>query len=272
MDQQPCWRARDVVTSPRRRGRRDNGLDASAFRALRDVDPRVGEHLLDVLRDGGVAAYLDPTSDVDAFTRSIALPSPPSDRLYVDRSMTAEASALIQDYDLDCGESDSQHPHGPSAPGVGAVASSGVAGGTPQSNTPSNADETQWRELIATYEADHGRLGDTLTDDFDQAAQLRAAERDAAGRAAIAAEDAAEEEHYEPPPPPPLPILSRSAAYALVLLGGGVLLLIAPGVVGLSGDLGFVLGVLGIASGVAMLVWGMREGPQFENPDDGAIV
>jgi len=260
------------VTTPRRRGRRDNGLDAPAFRALRDVDPRVGEHLLDVLRDGGVAAYLDPTSDVDAVTRSIALPSPPSDRLYVDRSQTAEANALILEYDLDSDESDAGHCAGRAASGMGPKSSSGTGAGSAQSNPPSSVEEAQWRELIAAYEADHGRLGDTLTDDFDATAQQRAAEWEAAGRAAVEAEEAAQEEHYEPPPPPPLPVLSRAAAYALILLAGGVLLLVAPGLLGLSGELGFVIGVLGIASGVGMLVWRMREGPQFEDPDDGAIV
>ena len=37
------------MTSRRGRGRRDNGLDAALWSPLRDVDPRVGEHLLDVL-------------------------------------------------------------------------------------------------------------------------------------------------------------------------------------------------------------------------------
>lgn len=243
-------------------------MDASGFRALRDVDPRVGEHLLDVLRESEIAAYLDPTSDVDAVTRSIALPSPPSDRLFVDRTRTAEAHALIRDYDIDADESDGSDSAMPVTSGAGAAISTAAPGGPAASST----DDAQWRELVAAYEADHGRLGDTLTHDFDEAAQQRAAERDAAGRAAIEAEEAADEEHYEPPPPPPLPVLSRSAAYALVLLAGGALLLIAPGLLGLSGELGFVFGVLGIACGVGMLVWRMREGPRFDDPDDGAIV
>lgn len=262
------------MTPSRRRGRRDNGLDASTFRALRDVDPRVGEHLLDVLAAAGIAAYLDPTSDVDTVTRSITLPSPPSDRLYVDRSLAADASTLIASFDSDHGhDSDSGDPDGIDSAGVRASGTSAVpSSGGSIGSAPSSADDAQWRELIAAYEADHGRLGDTLTDDFDQAAELRAAEREAAGQAALEAAELAEEEHYEPPPPPPLPVLSRAAVYALVLLTGGALLLIAPGVLGLGADLGFVLGVLGIASGVGMLVWRMREGPQFDNPDDGAIV
>ncbi|MBA3338209.1 MAG: hypothetical protein H0T54_00360 [Geodermatophilaceae bacterium] len=262
------------MTSPRRRGRRDNGLDAVAFRPLRDVDPRVGEHLLDVLREAGIAAYLDPTSDVDAVTRSIALPSPPSDRLHVDRSQTDVAVALLHDYDdLDSDDPDSdigRRRHDGAAISSSATA---LAADPSTSSLPSSpADDAQWSEFVAAYEADHGRLGDTLTDDFDQAARLQAAARAAAARAALAAEDAADEEHYEPPLPPPLPILSKATAYALVLLIGGALLLVAPGLLRLSGQLGFVFGVLGIASGVGMLVWRMREGPQYEDPDDGAIV
>ncbi|MDQ4038609.1 MAG: hypothetical protein M3313_09750 [Actinomycetota bacterium] len=255
------------MTSSRRRGRRDNGLDALSFRALRDVDPRVGEHLLDLMRDAGIAAYLDPTSDVDIVTRSIALPSPPSDRLYVDRSMTIEANSLVQD--LDAEDHDLPQSDPTRTPDLGSATGSGATSGS----TVSGAEEVQWRELIAAYEADHGRLGDTLTDDFDRAAEVRAAERAAASQAAIEAADAAaDEEHYEPPPPPPLPVLSKSAAYALVLLTGGALLLIAPGLLGLSSNLGFIFGVFGIASGVGMLIWRMREGPEFEDPDDGAIV
>lgn len=246
------------MTSPRRRGRRDNGLDATSFRALRDVDPRVGEDLLDVLREAGIAAYLDPTSDVDAVTRSIALPSPPSDRLFVDRSQSDSATTLLDDYDVNT------FPTG--ATPTSTTMSTGDA------STGASIDEAKWRELVATYEAEHGRLGDTLTDDLDRVAREHAVAQAAATRAADVAEDSALEEHYEPPPPPPLPILSRAAVYALVLLVGGALLLVAPSLLGLSRQLGFVFGVLGVASGVGMLVWRMREGPQFEDPDDGAIV
>jgi len=66
-----------------RRGRRDNGLDASLWSPLRDVDPRIGEHLLDLLHAVGIAAYLEPSADVEPYTRSVSLPSPPSDRLVV---------------------------------------------------------------------------------------------------------------------------------------------------------------------------------------------
>ena len=69
-----------------RRGRRDNGLDASEYAVAGDVDPRVGEHLLDVLAAGGIAAYLQPSADLNPVTRTTTVPSRPVDRLYVDRS------------------------------------------------------------------------------------------------------------------------------------------------------------------------------------------
>ncbi len=81
-----------------RRGRRDNGLDAALWSPLRDVDPRVGEHLLDVLHAAGIAAYLEPSADIGPYTRTVFLPSPPSDRLFVDRSRRAEALSLIESH------------------------------------------------------------------------------------------------------------------------------------------------------------------------------
>ena len=79
-----------------RRGRRDNGLDAAAFVPLVDVDPRVGEHLLDVLGSAGVPAFLEPSSDVEPYTRAVSLPSPPTDRLWVDRDQRKEAREIVE--------------------------------------------------------------------------------------------------------------------------------------------------------------------------------
>src|SRR5437773_6549859 len=74
-----------VTSGGSRRGRRDNGLVAAVYAAAGDVDPRVGEHLLDVLAVRGIAAYLQPASDLHPVTRTTTLPSRPTDRLFVDR-------------------------------------------------------------------------------------------------------------------------------------------------------------------------------------------
>jgi hypothetical protein len=80
-----------VSSGSARRGRRDNGLDAAEYAAAGDVDPRVGEHLLDVLALQGIAAYLQPAIDLNPVTRSALIPSRPTDRLFVDRAHLATA-------------------------------------------------------------------------------------------------------------------------------------------------------------------------------------
>src|SRR5262249_31360048 len=81
----PTGRRPAVTSGDAKRGRRDNGLSAAHYAAAGDVDPRVGEHLLDVLAVDGIAAYLRPSADVNPLTRSSVLHSRPTDRLYVDQ-------------------------------------------------------------------------------------------------------------------------------------------------------------------------------------------
>src|SRR4029450_11644779 len=76
---------RDVTGGSARHGRRNNGLFAAEYAAVGDVDPRVGEHLLDVLGNRGIAAYLQPSADQHPITRLTTLPGRTVDRLFVDR-------------------------------------------------------------------------------------------------------------------------------------------------------------------------------------------
>ena len=69
--------------------RRDNGLLASNFVALADVDPRLGAHLLDLLRLAEVPAYLEPAAPDRARGRSLR------DRLYVAGSLREQALAVV---------------------------------------------------------------------------------------------------------------------------------------------------------------------------------
>jgi len=85
-----------VATGGARRGRRDNGLVAAEYAAAGDVDPRVGEHLLDVLGLRGIAAYLQPAADLHPVTRSTTLPDRPTDRLFVDRTHVETARSFLQ--------------------------------------------------------------------------------------------------------------------------------------------------------------------------------
>ncbi|GAA5649602.1 DUF308 domain-containing protein [Geodermatophilus obscurus] len=223
----------------RGRGRRDNGLDAALWTPLRDVDPRVGEHLLDVLRDAGVAAYLEPSADVEPYTRTVSLPSPPSDRLFVDRARSSEARALVDEH-ADDHVQERRRARQPARRDVD--------------------EDAEWARIVAAFEAEHGR---TVVDE-DPADPLppTPAEPSVLDRP---------EEHYEPPPPPPVPAPAPASLYAVLLIAAGAVLVAAPRVIGLSADLGLVIGVTAVAGGVGVLLSRMRE-RTTDDGDDGAVV
>jgi hypothetical protein len=233
------------VTGARRgRGRRDNGLDAVLWSPLRDVDPRIGEHLLDLLHTVGIAAYLEPSADVGPYTRTVFLPSPPTDRLFVDRARRAEARTLVEEQ---IGREESERKPGP---------------------VPERAalrrdldEDAEWARIVSAFEAEHGRT--VVADEPVEAAPP------------VPHEPAVldlPEEHYEPPPPPPVPAPAPASLYALLIVVAGVLLVFAPGLLRLSPDVGLVLGVTAIAGGVALLVMRMRERSFEDDGDDGAVV
>lgn len=225
-----------------RRGRRDNGLDASLWHPLRDVDPRVGEHLLDVLREEGIAAYLAPSTDVGPYTRTQFLPSPPTDRLFVDRARRAEARTVVDTH------GDDHVPAAEPAP----------ARRTPDDDTA--ATDAEFARIVAAWEADAGPTPPVLEQPREDP-PAPPAEPDVLDRP---------EEHFEPPAPPPLPVLAPASLYALVLIAAGALCIIAPGVIGLSPDVGIMLGVLAVVGGVSVLVSRMRD--RTDDDGDGAVV
>jgi hypothetical protein len=241
------------VNSRRGRGRRDNGLDASLWSPLRDVDPRVGEHLLDVLQVVGIAAYLEPSADVGEYTRTVFLPSPPLDRLFVDRARRTEARGVVDEHAPP--GADGGHPveerrrgRGPERAAV-------------RRDIDKDLDEdAEWARIVSAFEAEHGRP--VVAEEPSDAPPPPPHEPAVLDRP---------DEHFEPPPPPPIPAPSPASLYAVLLVAAGLVLAGAPGVLGLSSDLGLVLGVSAIAGGVAMLVSRMRDRPT-DDGDDGAVV
>jgi hypothetical protein len=236
------------VTSGRRgRGRRDNGLDAVLWSPLRDVDPRVGEHLLDVLQTADIAAYLEPSADVAPYTRNVSLPSPPADRLFVDRSRVAEARALVTEH------VGPDERHAPPAAGPARPAPERAA-------LRADLDEdAEWRRIVAGFEAENGRP--VVAEEPSDAPPPAPHEPDVLDRP---------DEHYEPPVPPPLPVPAPASLYAVLLVIAGVLLVGAPSLVRLSEDAGLVIGLVLIAGGVFVLVSRMRD--RSDDGDDGAVV
>jgi hypothetical protein len=273
-----------------RRGRRDNGLDAAAYVPLADVDPRVGEHLLDVLKLAGVPAYLEPSADVEPYTRAYALPSPPTDRLWVDREQRATARDIV--------EAESAEARSfPSRAGLDR------SDDRPSQGLTDLDEERAWEEIVAAFHSDAARPAVPpwpVPEDADP-------DRPRAGRAKPEAEEsqpragapgtgarragdptgdptgdpvaeptpdpaADEEDHYHPPPPPPLPRPSRRTTLGIVLIGLGVLLLFGPRLLGVDAGTGFTVGVLAILAGGTVLVLGLRDSRSDDGPDDGAVV
>ncbi len=235
------------------RGRRSNGLDAVLWFPLRDVDPRVGEHLLDVLEAAGIAAYLEPAADVGPYTRTVFLPSPPSDRLFVDRARRAEAGTLVGEH---ADERADGHARGPAPDGADVRPDGGrTADGKLD-------EDAEWARIVAAFEAENGRVADSSVPRLSDAPPPPPHEPDVLDRP---------DEHFEPPPAPPLPAPAPSSLYAFLLIVAGVLLLGVPSILGLSADLGLLVGVLLIGGGAALLVSRMRE-RSVDDGDDGAVV
>ncbi len=237
-----------------RRGRRDNGLQASLWHPLRDVDPRVGEHLLDVLREEGIAAYLAPSTDVGPYTRTQFLPSPPTDRLFVDRARRADARTVVDTH---------ADEHLPAAP-------------TPRRRRTDRAEDAaatdaEFARIVAAWEAEAADASPPPPDPGAPAPRgCRAASRRPPPPPAEVPVLDRPDEHFEPPAPPPLPVLAPASLYALVLILAGAVCIVTPGTLGLSLDVGIVIGVLAVVGGVAVLVSRMRD--RSDDDGDGAVV
>lgn len=293
----------------RRRGRRDNGLDAAAYVEVRDVDPRVGEEMLDLLRGVGVAAFLEPKVDNDPYRWGAALPSPPKDRLYVDRDGQETAREILEHPDL-------ASAHAAAGASVAAVPDAvREERSRAQRLELDNSDvDARFAEMIAGFTRSDvpdapARDDQVGVEPPDRPAETRPAETDpdpiaadsahaadeaptrpgrttppADGSASVddpliwrgptgpigpAADDPAE--HYNPPEPPPWRAPSGQAQLGILVLILGAVLLFFPDLVGLSGEASVFLGVVGIAGGVGLLVLRLHKGDR-DDDDDGAVV
>jgi hypothetical protein len=262
-----------------RHGRRDNGLFAASYAAVGDVDPRIGEHLLDVLGNRGIAAYLQPTSDQHPITRLTTLPARPTDRLYVDRSEVDTAreflEILIKDVDPAADElataratsstefddewasiiarfDQPDEPEVPPWPAIEDVASHGTttttATDTPRDWprwSPSNRSDDDQRSLLYGLDS----FGGDLPDD--------------------------DEDDYHPPVPPPLPRLATITIVAIVGIIAGIAVVLDPDLLPIDATAAAILGGLCIVAGAVALIGRLRSGNDGDDPDDpdhGAIV
>lgn len=297
-----------MAAAGRRRGRRDNGLTATDWRAIDDLDPRVTEDVLDLLATMGIAAYVQPAVDVDPVTRSATLPSRPADRLFVDRGQVAAARDCVRTL-LGDRPADPDPGGSPGEPGSeqGSEPGGEQPPATPQSS-PRSSDPAP-RTVDATFAgivAGFDRHVDPTAASWPAAentepapappatgeAQPPPAERHRSGP--VDGREVTESslldgldtfgsdlpdheppERFEPPPPPPLPRLSRQTVLGWVAIAAGLILLIGrPDLLPVDRGTAMLLGFASILGGAVALILRLRPGnePDDSHPDDGARV
>jgi hypothetical protein len=273
-----------------RRGRRDNGLDAADFAVAGDVDPRIGEHLLDVLGAGGIAAYLQPSSDLNPVTRTTTMPPRPVDRLYVDSTHLETARGYLAK--LASEEEPPQRTNGHD-PDVEAAWAKIVAG---YDKEPEPAAAQSWPAAENLPDPTAGTLtvqaDPTRPADLPPSPARRPSAADFSGVSLSPRTDdgpslldgldtfgndlpgePTEDEGYTPPPPPPLPHISKYAVAGLLGIIGGLVLFLFPELVPIDRAIVTVIGFLAILAGFITLVSRLRHGGDDDyDPDDGARV
>jgi len=229
--------------------RRDNGLHATSYDRLTDVETHLVDGLLERLRDEDVAAYSAPTVGRRGPYGDTVLPLGPSDSVYVDSRRRDRAREVADSY-LD-----------------------------------EMAAEMAWAGIVADFDRDpvdevpRWPVSEDVDDDLPPADQPRVTSFEALreGRAAPLSEPPPHrdrEDHFEPPAPPPLPSVDpvTRSAWAGALGGPVVLVLAALAGLPLSGWVGF-LALVAFMAGFVTLVARMQDRPPTDSgSDDGAVV
>jgi len=294
-----------VPSGGARRGRRDNGLVAAEYAAVGDVDPRVGEHLLDVLADEGIAAYLQPATDLHPVTRTTTVPARPVDRLYVDRehlSTGREYLTQLRDEErdrADGGHGQGAHDQDDAEPADMEAEFARIVAGFdagPASETPPWPAAENVSDLTTERPASRRRDLTRATDlkrptDLGRGSRRDRTEEERPDRSGVDSGDGDEPslldaldtfgadlpdddtDRYTPPPAPPLPRLSRAAVVAMLSMACGLGLLFFPDLLPIGTGAALLLGFGGLLAGFLMLVWRLRPGDDEDSdPDDGAVV
>lgn len=239
--------------------RRDNGLTATSYARLDDVETHLVDELLDRLREAGVAAYSAPSPGRRGPYGDTVPPLGPSDSVYVDAAHRGLARTVTDDYLREV------------------------------------RDDLAWSDIVAGFDLD---TGDTVprwpvSEDVDPEPDDEPDDADAAGPGTttlgptigfealregtpvspvVRADDP--DDHFQPPPPPPLPDIDRLARAAWAGALGGPLVLVLAALFGvrLEGWVGF-LALAAFMAGFVTLVARMKDRPNdSDDPDDGAVV
>jgi hypothetical protein len=219
-------------------GRLDNGLQASKYVPLTDVDSDVGRHLLTALGRARIAAYLD--SGAARHNQR---------RLFVASEERVDARTIV----------------------VAAVRALGAE--APE--LPEHRDPLEGIDTDSTFEA---LVADWHVDTISAVrdAERDLSREDTEWRARLAKPVARDEvwldeDHYVPPPPPPLPRLAGPTIIAMAVLVLSIMVLGLGGQIGLANELTLVLGIGGLVLAAGILLSRVREHHR-DDDDDGAAI
>jgi hypothetical protein len=242
--------------------RRDNGLPATAYVRLRDVETHLVEGLLDRLRDEAVAAYVEPAAGKRGPYGDIVLPVSPTDSVYVDSGRVDHARGVSERYLAEVADE---------------LAWAGIVAAF---ETPTVDEVPRWP---AIEDIDEPEGPGTEAGGLRSARVVRPADlppagfgdlRDALAPEAATSYEAGRDDHFEPPPPPPVPVPDTINRFAWAAVIGGPLFLVISALFGLdvSGWPGFVA-LTASMGGFITLVARMKDRPDDDlGGDDGAVV
>jgi hypothetical protein len=121
-----------------RPGRRRNGLTASAYAALVDIDPQLATALLGALHRAGIAAYVEPVPGSMGGYLEVRLPDRPTDRLWCDHRQRELARTVVEQVLAEAVSGMAEPPPDPAWEAV--LASWRLAGGADPSAVPERPD------------------------------------------------------------------------------------------------------------------------------------
>jgi hypothetical protein len=241
--------------APPYRGRRDNGLVSERFAAIADIDPRLSDHLLDVLGLREVPAYVEP---------SPATNPAPLDRLHVAADQADAGREVLEALAAELGISISYSAH--------------------TLRPEPTVDPLEGIDTDAEFEAIVAGLGDLgrpliqsgaaePVDNGDTEPPGPADPTEPRGPKPSETDALLEAEHFVPPAPPPVPRPAAPTVIALIVTLLGIGVIAFGGMLGMPSDFPLPAGVILILTGVVLLILRLRPEPRDESSDgDGAVV
>jgi hypothetical protein len=245
--------------------RRDNGLTATSYVRLDDVETHLVDELLDRLAQNGVAAYSAPSVGRRGPYGDTVPPLGPSDSVYVDTEQRERARAVTDTYLREFQDE---------------LAWSDIVAGFDTEPDSSEGGVPRWPVSedidLEDIDPEDRTASATTTDTLGTTIGFEELRANTPTSPVVRRDAAADdpEDHFQPPPPPPLPEIDRVGRFAWAGALGGPAFLVLATLLGLhlDGWVGF-LALVGFMAGFVTLVARMKDRPPGgTGPDDGAVV